>query len=69
MKIYYIILFVLFTGGRYIVGGSRSDILVVRDARPDDVSSYSCEAQHALTGEKRRSAPSMVTVSRKYAAW
>ncbi|KAF9420368.1 hypothetical protein HW555_003429 [Spodoptera exigua] len=50
-------------GGRYIVGGSRSDILVVRDARPEDSSSYSCEAQHALTGEKRRSPAAMVTVS------
>ncbi|XP_075984284.1 cell adhesion molecule Dscam2-like isoform X2 [Anticarsia gemmatalis] len=50
-------------GGRYIVGGSRSDILVVRDARPDDASTYSCEAQHALTGEKRRSPPAIVTVS------
>ncbi|XP_022821445.1 Down syndrome cell adhesion molecule-like protein Dscam2 [Spodoptera litura] len=50
-------------GGRYIVGGSRSDVLVVRDARPEDSSSYSCEAQHALTGEKRRSPAAMVTVS------
>ncbi|XP_059048817.1 cell adhesion molecule Dscam2-like, partial [Achroia grisella] len=49
-------------GGRYIVGGSRGDVLVVRDARPDDPSSYSCEAQHALTGEKRKSVPAAVTV-------
>ncbi|XP_052750182.1 cell adhesion molecule Dscam2-like [Galleria mellonella] len=49
-------------GGRYIVGGSRGDILVVRDAKPDDASTYSCEAQHALTGEKRKSSPAVVTV-------
>ncbi|KAG6460446.1 hypothetical protein O3G_MSEX011981 [Manduca sexta] len=49
--------------GRYIIGGSRNDILVVRDARPDDASSYSCEAQHALTGDKRRSPPAMLAVS------
>ncbi|XP_013175788.1 PREDICTED: Down syndrome cell adhesion molecule-like protein Dscam2 [Papilio xuthus] len=49
--------------GRYVVGGSRGDVLVVRDARPDDTSAYSCEAQHALTGEKRRSPPAMLAVS------
>ncbi|CAK1602580.1 unnamed protein product [Parnassius mnemosyne] len=50
-------------GGQYVVGGSRGDILVIRDARPDDTSSYSCEAQHILTGDKRRSPPAMVAVS------
>ncbi|XP_063616446.1 cell adhesion molecule Dscam2-like isoform X2 [Cydia splendana] len=50
-------------GGRYIVAGSRGDVLVVRDARPDDTSSYSCEAQHTLTGEKRRSASALLAVS------
>lgn len=52
------------SGGRYILGGSRGDVLVVRDARADDSTSYSCEAQHALTGEKRRSEPAVITVSR-----
>lgn len=52
--------------GRYVIGGSRGDILVIRDARPDDASSYSCEAQHMLTGDKRRSSPAMVAVSRVY---
>ncbi|XP_068626569.1 cell adhesion molecule Dscam2-like [Battus philenor] len=51
------------SGGRYVVGGSRGDILVIRDARPDDASAYACEAQHTLTGEKRRSPPAMVAVS------
>ncbi|CAG5008727.1 unnamed protein product [Parnassius apollo] len=50
-------------GGQYVVGGSRGDILVIRDARPDDTSSYSCEAQHILTGDKRRSPPAMLAVS------
>ncbi|XP_052738064.1 cell adhesion molecule Dscam2-like [Bicyclus anynana] len=50
-------------GGHYMIGGSRGDILVIREARPDDASSYSCEAQHALTGEKRRSASAMIAVS------
>ncbi|XP_028029944.1 Down syndrome cell adhesion molecule-like protein Dscam2 [Bombyx mandarina] len=49
--------------GRYIIGGGRNDILVVRDARPGDASSYSCEAEHSLTGEKRKSPPSILTVS------
>ncbi|XP_045446589.1 Down syndrome cell adhesion molecule-like protein Dscam2 [Melitaea cinxia] len=50
-------------GGRYMIGGSRGDILVIREARPDDASSYSCEAQHVLTGEKRRSNGAMIAVS------
>nr|XP_026487100.1 Down syndrome cell adhesion molecule-like protein Dscam2 [Vanessa tameamea] len=50
-------------GGRYMIGGSRGDILVIREARPDDASSYSCEAQHVLTGEKRRSNTAMIAVS------
>ncbi|XP_050362851.1 cell adhesion molecule Dscam2-like [Nymphalis io] len=50
-------------GGRYMIGGSRGDILVIREARPDDASSYSCEAQHVLTGEKRRSNAAMIAVS------
>ncbi|XP_047984714.1 Down syndrome cell adhesion molecule-like protein Dscam2 [Leguminivora glycinivorella] len=50
-------------GGRYIVAGSKGDVLVVRDARPDDTSAYSCEAQHTLTGEKRRSASALLAVS------
>ncbi|XP_045772179.1 Down syndrome cell adhesion molecule-like protein Dscam2 isoform X1 [Maniola jurtina] len=50
-------------GGHYMIGGSRGDILVIREARPDDASSYSCEAQHALTGEKRRSPSAMIAVS------
>ncbi|CAG9581983.1 unnamed protein product [Danaus chrysippus] len=50
-------------GGGYMIGGSRGDILVIREARSDDASSYSCEAQHALTGEKRRSPPAMIAVS------
>ncbi|XP_013149682.1 PREDICTED: Down syndrome cell adhesion molecule-like protein Dscam2 [Papilio polytes] len=49
--------------GRYVVGGGRGDVLVVRDARPDDTSAYACEAQHALTGDKRRSPPAMLAVS------
>ncbi|XP_028161362.1 Down syndrome cell adhesion molecule-like protein Dscam2 [Ostrinia furnacalis] len=49
--------------GQHIIGGSRGDILVIRDARPDDPSTYSCEVQHSLTGEKRRSPPAMVSVS------
>ncbi|KAJ2948220.1 hypothetical protein O0L34_g10030 [Tuta absoluta] len=50
-------------GGRFIVGGGRNDVLVVRDAQPDDPSTFSCEAQHALTGEKRRSAITTLTIS------
>ena len=49
-----------------MIGGSRGDILVIREARPDDASTYSCEAQHALTGEKRRSPSAMIAVSREY---
>lgn len=52
--------------GHHIIGGSRGDMLLVRNARPEDSSSYSCEAQHQLTGEKRRSAPAMIAVSRKF---
>ncbi|CAH2233234.1 jg20123 [Pararge aegeria aegeria] len=50
-------------GGHFMIGGSRGDILVIREARPDDASSYSCEAQHVLTGEKRRSPSAMIAVS------
>ncbi|XP_072938506.1 cell adhesion molecule Dscam2-like [Epargyreus clarus] len=50
-------------GGRYMIGGSRGDILVIKEARSEDTSGYSCEAQHALTGDKRRSGPAMVAVS------
>ncbi|VVC95273.1 unnamed protein product [Leptidea sinapis] len=49
--------------GGYIIAGSRGDILVVRDASPEDRSSYCCEAQHMLTGDKRRSPPSMISVT------
>ncbi|CAH2101989.1 unnamed protein product [Euphydryas editha] len=46
-----------------MIGGSRGDILVIREARSDDASLYSCEAQHVLTGEKRRSTGAMIAVS------
>ncbi|CAF4862408.1 unnamed protein product [Pieris macdunnoughi] len=49
--------------GHHIIGGSRGDMLLIRNARPEDSSSYSCEAQHQLTGEKRRSPPAMTAVS------
>lgn len=67
MRILYINLsFSCLSGGRYIIGGSRSNILVVREARPDDPTTYACEAQHALTGEKRKSKPAVLAVSRKF---
>ncbi|CAK1540394.1 unnamed protein product [Leptosia nina] len=47
----------------YIIGGSRGDMLLIRNARTEDSSSYSCEAQHQLTGDKRRSPPAMISVS------
>lgn len=49
-----------------MIGGSRGDILVIKEARPDDTSGYSCEAQHALTGDKRRSGPTMIAVTRMF---
>lgn len=52
--------------GRYIIGGGRGDMLVIRDAQPDDASTYACEAQHTLTGEKRRSPMVNLSVSREY---
>lgn len=53
------------SAGRYIIGGSRNEVLVVRDTKPEDSTTYACEAQHTLTGDKRRSATAMVVVSRK----
>ncbi|KAL4702674.1 hypothetical protein ACJJTC_007105 [Scirpophaga incertulas] len=49
--------------GQYLIGGSRGDMLVIRDAKADDSSSYACEAQHSLTGDKKRSPPAMSSVS------
>ncbi|XP_038220869.1 Down syndrome cell adhesion molecule-like protein Dscam2 [Zerene cesonia] len=49
--------------GPFVVAGGRGDILVIRNARPDDASSFSCEALHQLTGEKRRSPTAMIAVS------
>lgn len=56
---------ITFAGGRYVITSGNGD-LHIRAARPEDgIPRYSCLTLHALTQERKRSGPAVLTVTGK----